>query len=62
MGLANVIASAAAPGIGISISEVLGYKAVFYISGILGLVTMAIFCTFREKGKPRIHLKKEVGV
>jgi len=60
MGLANVIASAAAPGIGISISEVLGYKAVFYISGILGLVTMAIFCTFREKGKPRIHLKKKL--
>lgn len=49
IGLANVIASAAAPGLGIYIADIFGLKGVFYTAGILCLAAAFFFFLFKEE-------------
>ena len=58
IGLANVIASAAAPGLGIYIADFLGLKGVFDVAGILCVLSAFFF--FLLKGEKKI--KKTAGV
>ena len=53
MGLSMVLASAAAPGLGLSISEALGMKGVFLVSAALPVISSVILLFMRDDTAPR---------
>lgn len=57
LGIANVIGSAAAPGLGIMLSERLGTESVFIVASIMSALAVVTFFFFsaRKDGGERVH-------
>lgn len=60
LGLGMVVGSAVAPGIGITIADIVGMKATFLVSAILTVIAYVILCFFHEEKKPAAE-KKKIG-
>ena len=62
IGLANVIASAAAPGFGIYIAGIFGLKGVFYVAGILCVIASVLFFLLKDEKKNKTAENRKHGL